>query len=138
MGSHWVTVIVHFAQDHEENATKLLQRGETRRRQEWQQDCNDVNLDAYEETQVAAGWRMHITVVDHYRRALFDQLAQATMRKQRTTLTTHYAVQDGFGQIGVECAIIGARVIRTVLMQLAQQQQVTSRRAGEYVQACLG
>ena len=78
---------------------------------------------------------MHIHIMDNYTRALFDQLAQAALRKARTTVHTHYAIQGGFGQVGTECAIISARVVRTILMQLAMREQ-HSTSARQYLQAC--
>lgn len=51
-------------------------------------------------------------------RALFDQLPQLPLRKERTVLHTHYARQGGFGQARVECGVLAAIVTQRVLRQL--------------------
>ena len=89
-----LTVIVHFAPDHEESATNLLQYGETRCRQEWQRDCNDAHLDAYEEAQVAMGWRMHVTVVDHYKQAAGCAVAWLLLLVSAAVHALHYCKGD--------------------------------------------
>ena len=62
---------------------------------------------------------MHLHVVDMYAPALFDQLPQLARSKDRTIVHTHYAQQDGFGQVGVECAVLAAIVAQRTLRQLA-------------------